>query len=322
MNNLKNLLESCSIYQSISTHFKFEEDLSQYTSFKIGGKAEVLYSPHSVEELQDVLNLLIEKNVAFSVIGNASNLLISDAGLRGVTISFSKLNGISIVESKENDIYVKVMAGTLIDELTNFCIDQSLCGMENFAGLPASVGGAIFMNAKCFNSSISDLLFLVEYMDITKNGAIFGRYQMNEREWSYKHSPFQGGECTIRATFGRKLILSCLLRLKKGEKEEIEIKTKERSRERVEKRQFEFPSAGSVFKNDYNIGIPTGKLVSDAGLLGFAKNGAQIAPWHGNFIINRDHAKAIDVLYIMQMIKDEIKKKYGVVLESEVIYCE
>ena len=322
MSNLKNLIESYPSYSSIMSHFKFSEKLAPYTSFKIGGDAEVLYTPYDVIELKELCDFLIKNKVDISVIGNASNLLISDAGLLGVVFHFSKLHNISILKEEDDIVLLKVQAGVLMDDLLQFCIKESLSGLENFGGLPASIGGAVFMNAKCFNSSMADLISSVDYVQISKEGAVFGEYKMKMSEWSYKSSPFQENTWGIRALDGRKIILSCTFKLKKGSREEIKTKIEERYKERMQKRQFECPSAGSVFKNDYNLGIPTGKLVSESGLLGFAKNKAEIAPWHGNFIINRGGASSSDVLYIMQVVRTEVQKKYGILLEPEIIYCE
>ena len=264
----------------------------------------------------------IEQKIEFSIIGNASNLLISDDGIKGVVIRISNFTIPSIIKQENDDVFVAVGAGTLIEDFLKFCIQHELSGLEDFGGLPASIGGAVFMNAKCFETSISDVLISAEVMKISKYDATLSEYKMQKNEWSYKSSPFQKCALGIHVQEGREIVLSCLFKLKKGKKEEIKAKIEERHQGRITKKQFEFPSAGSVFKNDYKIGIPTGKLVSDAGLLGLQCGAAQVAQWHGNFIINRGGASAKDVLQLMEKIRKKIQEKHGILLESEIIYCQ
>ncbi len=320
--NIRNLIENSPLCSKVKHHFKFDEALAPYTSFKIGGKAEVLYIPENVAELQTLCDFFIKAGIKLSIIGNASNLLISDEGIKGIVIHIADFALPCIIKKEKDDIFVHVRAGTLVETLLQFCIDNEISGLEDFGGLPASIGGATFMNAKCFDTSISDVLVSAEIMTISEHGASLGQYKMQQKDWGYKSSPFQKCTSGISIQAGRNLILSCIFRLKKGKKEEIKAKIEEKKSLRISKRQFDFPSAGSVFKNDYTIGIPTGKLVSDAGLLGLQCGAAQVAEWHGNFIINRGGASSKDVLRLMEQVKEAIKKQYGILLESEVIYCK
>ena len=318
---VKEKIEKYPFYDEIKENLKFDERVAPYTSFKIGGNVEALYFPKSYNEMKDFCDFLLKENVSLSVIGNASNLLVSDQGIKGVVICLSNIKTIEILEQKDDVVLVRADAGATIGELLQFCITNELTGIENFAGLPASVGGAIFMNAKCFDSSISDILFSVSCMKIEKKGCAFEKYSFNKSDWGYKLSPFQKNSDGIKVLENRSIVISSILVLRKGKKEEIRQKAEAIYSQRVEKKQFDFPSAGSVFKNDYTIGIPTGKLISEAGLLGVSKGEAEIAPWHGNFIINRGKATSSDVIYLMQTIREEIKKKYGIMLEAEIIYC-
>ena len=318
---IKEKIEKYPLYDEIKENFKFDEMLAPYTSFKIGGNAEVLYLPKNHDELKRLCDFLLKEDIPISIIGNASNLLISDQGVKGIVICLSNFKTIEIVEQKNDVFFVRVDSGVIIEELLHFCIENELTGIENFAGLPASIGGAIFMNAKCFDFSISDIIFSVTYMKMEKKGCVFEKYSFNENDWSYKISPFQKNSDGIKVLENREVVISSILMLRKGKKEDIKEKSERIYNSRVQKRQFDFPSAGSVFKNDHTVGIPTGKLVSEAGLLGASKGGAEIAPWHGNFIINRMNATSSDVIYLMQMVREEIKKKYEVILEPEIIYC-
>ena len=320
--SVKEKIEKYLFYNEIKENFKFDEMLLPYTSFKIGGKAEVLYFPQTQDELKNFCDFLLKENVPISIIGNASNLLISDQGVKGVVICLSNFKTIEIVNSQGTQIFVRVDAGVTMGELLQFCITNELTGVENFAGLPASIGGAIFMNARCFDSSISDILFSASYIRMKKNGCTLEKYVFDEKDWAYKISPFQKNSDGIKVIENREVVVSSVLVLRKSKKEEIREKAEAIYSQRVQKRQFDFPSAGSVFKNDYNIGIPTGKLVSESGLLGASKGGAEIATWHGNFIINRGGATSNDVICLMQMVREEIKNKYGIMLEAEIIYCD
>ena len=320
--SFKEKIEKCPLYNEIKENFKFDEILAPYTSFKIGGKAEALYFPKTYNDLKEVCDFLLKENIPVSVIGNASNLLVSDQGIRGTVLSLSNFKIVEILEERGDTVFVRSDAGVTIEELLQFCITNELTGIENFAGLPASIGGAIFMNAKCFDSSMSDILFSVSYIKLKKNGCVLGKYVFNEKDWAYKISPFQKNSDGIKVLENREVIISSILALKKGKKEDIKQKAEAIYVQRVQKKQFDFPSAGSVFKNDYTIGIPTGKLVSESGLLGACKGKAEIAPWHGNFIINRGGASSNDVISLMQMVREEIKKKYGITLEAEIIYCD
>ena len=278
--NIKYLIETAPLYSQIKQHFRFAEELAPYTSFKIGGKAEALYLPESITELQTMFKFFIEQKIEFSIIGNASNLLISDDGIKGVVIRISNFTIPSIIKQENDDVFVAVGAGTLIEDFLKFCIQHELSGLEDFGGLPASIGGAVFMNAKCFETSISDVLISAEVMKISKYDATLSEYKMQKNEWSYKCSPFQKCALGIHVQEGREIVLSCLFKLKKG------------------------------------------KLVSDAGLLGLQCGAAQVAQWHGNFIINRGGASAKDVLQLMEKIRKKIQEKHGILLESEIIYCQ
>ena len=319
---LLKLIKTFSLYERVKENFRTEEIASSHTSFKIGGKIQIFYTPSTFNEFQQACDFFMQNKIETSIFGNGSNLLVSDRGVKGVVISLEKIKNISIVEENERDVVLKVDAGSKIDELLAFCVEHELSGMEDFAGLPASIGGATFMNAKCFDTSISDVFLYANCLVLSKLSCTLKEYKMKKSEWAYKKSPFQEHADGIKVHDGRLLLLSVFFALKKGCKDNIKEKIKIRLNARDEKKHFVYPSAGSVFKNDYNVGIPTGKLVSEAGLLGLGKGGAKIAPWHGNFIINTGGATASDVIYIMEEVRERIKTEYGIMLEPEIIYCE
>ena len=192
--------------------------------------------------------------------------------------------------------------------------------MEEFAGLPGTVGGALYMNARCFEKSISQLVYDTSFFTAQpkKRASIICK-PFQESEWDYKKSPFQ----TTNSDEAKKIICSATFVLEQKDDKEhasIEAKCKHFINERIQKGHFKFPSAGSVFKNNHNFGKPSGALIDQAGLKGVKIGGAQIAPFHGNFIINVDHAKSDDIKELVELTKKTIKEKFGFDLENEIIF--
>ena len=200
----------------------------------------------------------------------------------------------------------------------NFCTENNISGVEQFAGLPGSVGGAVFMNARCFDKSISDIIFSVSYMNIdySEKQIKLAQEIFNPDEWAYKKSPYQDGNKFITtATF-------LLLQKNASEHDNIQEECKKYIGERVSKGHFKFPSAGSVFKNNHDFGKPSGQIIDEAGLRGTTIGGAKIADFHGNFIINTGNAKATEIKSLVELVQDKIKQKYGFFLEPEIIFVE
>ena len=200
MNNLLKIAENINTDIFFAGTVLYDEDLSKYTTFKIGGKATVFVVPNNAESLLRVFEILAENRMPSFVIGGGSNVVISDKGLDCVVISTSKLNNIEICEGSEkaNSLLLTCGAGTTIKNITEFCQEHELSGMENFAGLPGSVGGAIFMNARCYEKSISDVVRKVKYIDLDSNGnLVILEYIFNLDDWDYKKSPFQNSDKII-----------------------------------------------------------------------------------------------------------------------------
>lgn len=321
MFNLVSILEKSSFWQVQKKRFSFDISLKEYSSFKIGGKAEILYTPSSIKELTTAVKFFLEKDMPFSIIGGGTNILFPDKGVSGVIISFEKMNKIRI-EKDGNDIYLLADSGVLMSELTEFASENGISGLESFGGLPGSVGGACFMNARCYGKSVSDIISSAQILEISSAEKLSVRDEVfNKKDWNYKKSPFQTGVQGISAAIGRKIILSAIFKLKKGDSEKIFAETQANINDRINKGHFKFPSAGSVFKNNHAFGRPSGKLIDEAGLRGLSEGGAQIAPWHGNFIINKNNASSKDVEKLIKMVQAEILKKYGFFLEPEVIFA-
>ncbi len=308
--------------------------LKDLTSFKIGGNAEFFFEPSNQEELINGIKIFIENKIPMSIIGGGNNLLIPDTGISGAVLSLKKIKEIKILsappfpsahEKESSKIFVEAEAGVSIEELTNWAIENSVSGLENFGGLPGTVGGACFMNARCYGSSISDILYSAKTFSqvLVHNSSNFEftEYLSSPKDWAYKISPFQKNADGIKIGDNRQIIFSAIFELEYGNKEEIKKQCEKCRQDRIEKGHFRAPSAGSTFKNNRDFGEPSGKIIEDAGLKGLSIGGAQVAPWHGNFVINADNASYNDVLKLIRHIQNEVLAKTGFLLEPEVIIC-
>ena len=292
----------------------FDEPMSKHTTFKIGGTVPVFFEPENLDSLMVLLSALNLEKINYFIIGGGSNIVFCDNGFEGVVLSLLKINTISfLASSEENDVLVSAEAGTTMASFVNFCAENGFSGAEKFAGLPGTLGGALFMNARCFDLSISELFVEAYYIDLndyTEQHKIF-----SPSDWDYKVSPFQNSHT---------LILSATFRLKKNVKlkEEIKSENKKYIEERKSKGHFNFPSAGSVFRNNREFGAPSGKIIDECGLRGKQIGMAQIAPFHGNFIINLGGATQKDVKALVEFTVKEVKAKTGFCLQPEIIFVD
>lgn len=294
----------------------FNEPMARHTTFKIGGNAPVFFEPENLDSLLVLLAALKSENVKFFILGGGSNIVFCDGEFDGVVLSLLKISRISLVENAQttdDDVLVFAEAGATMASFVNFCTENGFSGAEQFAGLPGTVGGALFMNARCFDLSISELFVEAYYIDLndyTEQHKIF-----SSSEWDYKVSPFQNSGA---------LILSATFRLKKNArtKEEIKAENKKYIEERKLKGHFDFPSAGSVFRNNREFGAPSGKIIDECGLRGKKIGAAQIAPFHGNFIINLGGATQKDVKELVEFTVKEVKAKTGFCLQPEIIFVD
>ena len=293
-----------SVCDEIGCEYNENTLLSNCTSFKIGGKADLFVQPDSVEKLTAVISGCKKNGIEILILGKGSNLLFSDEGFRGVVISTSRLDKIELID--ETTIYCQ--SGVTLSKLCRFALDNSLTGLEFAYGIPGSVGGAVYMNAGAYGGEISDVVVSSEYYD-THND-ILVTIDSAAHNFSHRHSIFHDHTEYI--------ILSTTLKLKVGDSEEIfNLMTKNMSSRR-EKQPLEYPNAGSTFKRPE--GYFAGKLIEDSGLKGYTIGGAQVSEKHAGFLINRGGATSSDVLSLMEHIKHTVKGNYGVDLESEIIY--
>ena len=291
-----------------------DEAMSRHTTFKIGGNAKILVQISSEDEIMSVTELLRDNNVDHYVIGNGSNLLVSDNGYDGVIIELlDDYAGIELVdpadiriqcEDKDEYTFVKALAGTRMLKVGKFMVDQSLTGFECLGGIPGTIGGAIVMNAGAYGGTISDVLLYARV--ITKENGIL-ELTPEELELGYRTSNIEKNGY---------IVSSVVLKMKKGNPEEIKALIADLTERRKSKQPLEYPSAGSTFKRPE--GYFAGKLIQDAGLKGYQVGDAQVSEKHSGFVINRGNATASDVMQLISDVKDKVKEQFGVTMEPEV----
>lgn len=277
-----------------------DEPMSKHTSFKIGGNADFLLTPETEEQLKAVLMAAKENGLPTFIMGNGSNLLVGDKGIRGAVISLCKK--MNMIEVKGEKIYAG--CGALLSRTSAEALKVELEGLEFASGIPGTVGGGIYMNAGAYGSEMKDVVESVRYMDNEGNISEIG---VDLCKFGYRKSVFaENGYIILGATF----------KLKKGSHDEIRKKINDFTNRRVTKQPIERPSAGSVFKRPE--GYFAGTLIDEAGLKGYSVGGAEVSEKHAGFIINKGDATAKDVLELIEHIQEVVYKKNGVRLETEV----
>lgn len=274
--------------------------LKDYTSIKVGGNADVIVLPDSIEKIKDCITLLRKKNITYMIKGNGSNLVFSDEGFRGVIIEVcSKLSKIEV-----DGEYMVAEAGALLSQAANRALAHSLTGLEFASGIPGTVGGAAFMNAGAYDGDMSGVI--VETLNLDREGN-FVTLKGEEHGFSYRNSKIQQNDL---------ICLRVTMKLQRGNPEEIRAKMKDLNARRREKQPLDMPSAGSVFKRP--PGHYAGKLIQDCGLKGFSIGGAQVSGKHCGFIVNTGNATAKDIVDLISYIQKTVYEKTGVLLEPEV----
>ena len=275
--------------------------MSKYTSFKTGGNADLLIIPASIDSLQEIIKKCKELNIKPFVMGNGSNLLVTDNGYKGVIIKIgSNLSSMKLLD--ENTIECET--GTMMKVLCNFALDNSLTGLEFAFGIPGNLGGAVYMNAGAYGGEMKDVLYSCTHIDSDGN---IGTLTKDQLDLGYRRSAYTDNGCTI---------ISATLKLQKGDKTEIKEAMNDKLRRRKEKQPLEFPSAGSTFKRPE--GYFAGALIEDCNLKGYSIGGAQVSEKHAGFVINRGGATSTDILNLIKHIQKTVFEKHGVKLETEV----
>lgn len=317
----------------------YDELMSKHTTFRIGGPADALVFPGTVGEFALILRLARNAEIPVFILGGGANLLVSDSGIRGIVVSTSRISGVRAVNRKTGsarqqtgaDFFgsecretgntaseraeaarVTVLAGTAMELLCLECLSLGLAGFESFAGMPGSAGGAIFMNARCYDREIAQLSPEILCLDADSN--LVSRPFVHE-DWSYKLSPFQDG-----ARHGTDIIMGAEFMLPEGNPAQIASVMRARRADREAKGHYRLPSAGSMFKNDRGLGRPTGAILDGLGLRGKRIGDALVSPWHANIFVNAGKARASDMAALVRLAQSEAERVLGVKLEPEVLF--
>ncbi|MDW8800078.1 UDP-N-acetylmuramate dehydrogenase [Clostridium sp. A1-XYC3] len=273
--------------------------MKNHTSFKIGGPVDILVNPESFEEVVEVVKLCKKDSVPCYIIGNGTNLLVKDGGIRGVVVKLSKLDKIKLQGTK-----IIAESGALLKDVSDFALENSLTGFEFACGIPGSIGGAVTMNAGAYNGEISYVIESAKIIDGDGNIKVLSKEDL---ELGYRISSIlKYGYTVLEVTFN----------LEKGEYSKIKERIDDLSARRTEKQPLEYASAGSTFKRPE--GYFAAKLIEDSGLKGVSIGDAQVSEKHSGFIINKGNATAQDILDLIKIVQTKVNEKFGVELSTEV----
>jgi UDP-N-acetylmuramate dehydrogenase len=313
MDTLRKFIEKINREAQFSGELRYDEPMSRHTTFKAGGNADAWVRPEKgifPSYAAKLLEAAKEEGIPVFVLGGGANIVVGDSGLRGIVLDTGSWQGMDEPEKgEEEEVFsVRLLSGSSVDNLADQLAAGGLSGLEFLAGMPGSVGGAIWMNVRCYEKSISDVLLETEILDEDQRKQAI---PFRPEDFSYKKSPFQGRKA---------LILSGRFAVRAREPKEMHDEMAFYRRDREEKGHYRFPSAGSVFKNNRAFGDPTGKIIDQLGLCGLRIGGAQVAPWHGNIIINTGGASGADIRLLAAEVARRVKEERGFDLESEVLF--
>jgi len=282
----------------------FDEPMSAHTSMGVGGRADVLAFPDTVEDLGDLVSFLLREGVPFLPVGNGTNLIVKDGGYRGVLISLEALQGVEIKKEEREDSGVRVhaQAGAALSVLVDLSVRKALTGIEFCAGIPGTVGGGVRMNAGAWGREMKDVVASICVLD---TGGRMRQVARKDLLFAYRNLDLPEGTIITGADF----------LLMRGDRDTIRERISEITGARRERHPLAQRSAGSVFKNP--PGCPAGKMIEEAGLKGLKIGGAEISERHGNFIVNRGGAKAADVIALIDRVRERILDDRGILLEPE-----
>lgn len=297
MNNIE-ALEKYAL--SLECSAEREVSMKNYTSFKVGGPAELFLSPENAGQTAKLVRFCEKEEIPVFVLGKGSNLIVSDRGIKGAVIYTGKQCGISLTD--ENT--VRAQSGASLAQLCTFALENSLSGLEFAYGIPGTVGGAVFMNAGAYGGEMKDVLLNSEY--VSTDGTS-GELDNEAMELSYRHSAYENSNLVITAAS---------VRLAPADRNEIKSTMNDILARRKEKQPLEYPSAGSTFKRPE--GNFAGALIEQCGLKGVSVGGAQVSEKHAGFIINRGGATAADILSLIKHVQARVKAQTGVSLETEI----
>jgi UDP-N-acetylmuramate dehydrogenase len=281
------------------SQIQLDAKMSEHIYFKVGGPVDILLTPTDVQQVRDAITICKENEIPYYVIGNGSNLLVKDGGIRGVVIKLCELSKIERIGNK-----IKAECGALLKDVSAAATEGALSGFQFACGIPGSVGGAVFMNAGAYDGETSFVIESAEVLDDNQEIRVLSKEELN---LGYRQSiVMQKGYIVLSATFN----------LTAGDKEAIQARVDELTKRREDRQPLEYPSAGSTFKRPE--GYFAGKLIEDAGLKGFTIGGACVSTKHAGFVINKGNGTAKDVLDVINHVKNEVKKQFSVDLYPEV----
>lgn len=289
------------LFDKLNCIVRYDEPLKNHTTFGIGGSCIALIEPREVEDIIEAIKICRENNIKFFVIGNGSNLLVSDEGYNGVIIKLKKEFSTIKVEGE----YVIAKSGAKLSEVFDVILENSLAGFEFASGIPGTIGGAIYMNAGAYGGEMKDIVETVEVLDMDTFEV--KELKNEELEFSYRNSIIQNKNY---------IVLAIKLKLQKGNKEEIKAIYEDLREKRNSKQPLNFGSAGSTFKRPE--GHFASKLIEDSGLKGYHINDAWVSEKHSGFVVNKGNASCKEILELIDHVKNVVFEKFGVKLEMEV----
>lgn len=276
-----------------------DEPMKKHTSFKVGGPVDILITPTNFEQVIEIVKFCKKNNITYYIVGNGSNLLVKDGGIRGAVIKLCKLNHITTEGER-----ITAESGALLSDVSAAALKNSLSGFEFACGIPGSVGGAVTMNAGAYNGEISNVIESAKVLDNEGNIIVLNN---NQLELGYRMSSIlKNGYTVLEVTF----------KLTNGDYTKIETRINDLNSRRKDKQPLEFPSAGSTFKRPE--GFFAAKLIEDSGLKGVSVGDAEVSKKHSGFIINKGNASAKDILDLIKLVQRNVKDKYNVELSTEV----
>ncbi|MCR5301128.1 MAG: UDP-N-acetylmuramate dehydrogenase [Lachnospiraceae bacterium] len=286
--------------RSITANVMTDEKMSAHTTFRTGGCADIFVIPKNAKEATDVVRLLLARNVPYTVIGNGSNILVSDEGYRGCIVCMGA-DDMNVLGTT-----VTAGAGALLSKVARLSYENGLTGLEFAAGIPGSVGGAVVMNAGAYGSEIKDVIKDVKLFDIRTQNMV--RLSGEDLLFGYRTSIVKTQPL---------IVLEAVFELSHKDRSEIKETMDDLAARRRSKQPLEYPSAGSTFKRPE--GHFAGKLIEEAGLKGYSVGGAAVSDKHCGFIINRDNAASSDIISLIRIVRQKVFESSGVMLEPEIV---
>lgn len=277
------------------------EPMSKHTTFKIGGNAEIFVKLRSIEQIEKTIELSKKIKKPLKIIGNGSNILVKDEGIKGIVAKICT-NSYEWVDDES----IRVDAGLLNSKIAQILLEKELSGFEFAAGIPGTIGGAVKMNAGAYGGQMSDIVVSTRYLNLENEQFKVEQVSNSEQDFSYRHSMFSNNT----------IILDVILKLRKGNKTEIQEQMNKYRKSRIEKQPIDKPSAGSTFKRGKDF--ITAQLIDECGLKGYSIGGAQISEKHAGFIVNTGNATAKDVIDLVEFVKQQVLEKFNKTIELEI----